>query len=76
MTLSVTRTFSTGDCRFRYNLYHDGVNVSRILTDTEARYALVTLLPRPQMQLRRGVTDISHTEIEDASIHIVTVNQL
>ena len=73
MTLQVIRTYSTGDHRFRYNLYHDGVNVSRILTDTEARYALVTLLPRPQMQLRRGVADISHTEIEDASIHIVTV---
>ena len=74
MTLQVIKTYSTGDCRFRYNLYHDGVNVSRILTDTEARYALVTLLPRPQMQLRRGVADISHTEIEDASIHIVTID--
>ena len=73
MTLQVIRTYSTGDHRFRYNLRHNGKEVSRIVTDTEARYALVTLLPRPQMQLRRGVGDISHTEIEDASIHIVTV---
>jgi len=74
MTLQVIRTFSPGDHRFRYNLRHNGKEVSRILTDTEARYALVTLLPRPTMQLRRGVADISHTEIEDASIHIVTID--
>ena len=74
MTFSVIRTYSTGDHRFRYNLRHNGKEVSRIVTDTEARYALVTLLPRPTMQLRRGVADISHTEIEDASIHIVTVS--
>lgn len=75
MTLQVIRTYSTGDHRFRYNLRHNGKEVSRIITDTEARYALVTLEPRPQMQLRRGVADISHAEIEDASIHIVTINQ-
>ncbi len=74
MTLQVIRSFSTGDHRFRYNLRHNGKEVSRIITDTEARYALVTLEPRPTMQLRRGVSDISHTEIEDASIHIVTVS--
>ena len=74
MTLQVIRTFSTGDHRFRYNLFRDSKMVSRIITNTEARYALVTLLPRPTMQLRRGVSDISHTEIEDASIHIVEVN--
>ncbi len=74
MTLSVIRSFSTGDHRFRYNLRHNGKEVSRIITDTEARYALVTLEPRPTMQLRRGVADISHKEIEDASIHIVEVN--
>jgi len=72
--MRVKRTFSVGDNRYRYNLFQNGTMVSRIVTDTEARYALVTLLPRPQMQLRRGVSDISHTEIEDASIHIVTVD--
>ena len=74
MTLQVIRTYSTSDHRFRYNLFRDSRMVSRIITDTEARYALVTLEPRPTMQLRRGVADISHTEIEDASIHIVTVS--
>jgi len=74
MEMRVKRTFSVGDNRYRYNLFQNGTMVSRIVTDTEARYALVTLLPRPQMQLRRGVSDISHTEIEDASIHIVTVD--
>ena len=74
MTIQVIRTYSTGDHRFRYNLRHNGKEVSRIITDTEARYALVTLEPRPTMQLRRGVADISHTEIEDSSIHIVEVN--
>ena len=74
MTLQVIRTYSASDHRFRYNLRHNGKEVSRIITDTEARYALVTLEPRPTMQLRRGVADISHTEIEDASIHIVTIN--
>jgi len=74
MTLQVIRTYSASDHRFRYNLRHNGKEVSRIITDTEARYALVTLEPRPTMQLRRGVADISHTEIEDASIHIVTVS--
>ena len=74
MTLQVIRTYSASDHRFRYNLRHNGKEVSRIITDTEARYALVTLEPRPTMQLRRGVADISHKEIEDASIHIVTVS--
>ena len=74
MTIQVIRTYSTGDHRFRYNLFRDSSLVSRIITDTEARYALVTLEPRPTMQLRRGVADISHTEIEDASIHIVTIS--
>ena len=74
MTIQVIRTYSAGDHRFRYNLRHNGKEVSRIITDTEARYALVTLEPRPTMQLRRGVADISHTEIEDSSIHIVEVN--
>ena len=74
MTLTVIRTYSAGDHRFRYNLFRDSSLVSRIITDTEARYALVTLEPRPTMRLRRGVADISHTEIEDASIHIVTID--
>jgi len=74
MTLQVIRTFSPSDHRFRYNLFQDSKMVSRIITDTEARFALVTLEPRPMMQLRRGVSDISHREIEDASIYIVTIN--
>ena len=71
MTLTVIRTYGVNS-RYRYSLHRDGMFVRKILSDTEARFAII--YPNMTMKLRRGVADISHTEIEDASIHIVTVS--
>jgi hypothetical protein len=73
MIISVTRTFSTGDFRFRYNLFRSGDFVARILSDTEARLAVVTLTPTPQMALRRDASELSKREIEDPDTYIVTI---
>jgi len=73
MTLSVIRSFSTGDCRFRYALYQGNRMVARILSDNEARFAVVTLNPTPQMALRRDASEMTRRELEDNDTHIVTI---
>ena len=76
MTLQVIRSFSTGDCRFRYALYQGNRMVARILSDTEARFAVVTLTPTPQMLLRRDASELSKREIEDNDTYIVTIQNM
>ena len=76
MTLQVIRTYSTGDCRFRYALYQGNRMVARILSDTEARFAVVTLTPTPQMLLRRDASELSKREIEDNDTYIVTIQNM
>lgn len=73
MTLSVIRSYSTGDFRFRYSLFRDSNHVARILSNTEARLAVVTMTPVPQMALRRDASELSKREIEDPDTHIVTI---
>lgn len=76
MTLQVIRTYSTGDHRFRYNLFRDSDFVARILSDTEARYAVVTLNPTPQMTLMRDASEISKRQIEDKDTYVVTIQNM
>jgi hypothetical protein len=71
MTLSVVRTFGVGDHRFRYTIHRDGRPVKKILTDTEARYAVV--YPDLDLRLRRDSVDITTTEIEDPDTRILPV---
>jgi 23S rRNA A2030 N6-methylase RlmJ len=73
MILTVIRSFSAGDFRFRYSLYKGSNHIARVLTDTEARLAVVTLDPTPQMKLRRDASELSKREIEDPDTHIVTI---
>lgn len=76
MTLTVIRTYSTGDFRFRYSLFRDSNHIARILTNTEARLAVVTLIPTPQMSLRRDASELSKQEIEDPDTYIVTITTI
>lgn len=76
MTLTVIKTYSTGDFRFRYSLFRDSNHIARILSNTEARLAVVTLNPVPQMALRRDASELSKREIEDPDTHIVTIQNM
>lgn len=76
MTLTVIKTYSTGDFRFRYSLFRDSNHIARILSNTEARLAVVTLNPVPQMLLKRDASELSKREIEDPDTHIVTIQNM
>jgi hypothetical protein len=62
-----------GDHRFRYNLSRDGKPVKRILSDSEARFAIVSLSPTLSMELRRSASEISRQEIENHETHIINI---
>ena len=67
---TVTRTYGVGDFRFRYTLRHNGKAVKRILTDSEAMYAIVS---GRDLELRRSASEISSEEINCPDTHIVSV---
>ena len=71
MTLSVVRTFGIGEHRFRYTIRREGRPVKRVLTDTEARYAVV--YPDMTIRLRRDSVDISPSEMEDPDTRILPI---
>ena len=70
MNLSVIRTYGI-NYRYRYILNRDGVFVRKILSDAEARFAIV--YPDLTMKLRRDSSEISKAELEDPDTHIVTI---
>ncbi len=70
MTLSVTRTFGT-QSRYRYLLHQDGVFTRKVLSDSEARFAVV--YPDLTMKLRRDSSGISKAELEDPDTQIITI---
>lgn len=70
MTLAVIRTYGINS-RYRYSLHRDGMFVRKILSDADARFAIV--YPDLTMKLRRDSSEISKAEIEDPDTHILTV---
>jgi len=70
MNFSVIRTYGVNS-RYRYSLHRDGMFVRKILSDTEARFAII--YPDMTMKLRRDSSEISKAELEDSDTHIVTI---
>jgi hypothetical protein len=72
MELSVKRSFSAGDTRYRYELLRNGTPVKKVLSDNEYVYAVVT--DKGTMELRRSVSDISDSEMADPDTRIIFIN--
>ena len=69
--MTVERTYSTGDCRYRYTLKQDGKPIRQVQSDNERRFAVVS--SDMTMVLRRDVSDITDSEMADPDTRIITV---
>lgn len=70
--ITVTRTYSIGSHRYAYTLHRDGKDLSRVFSDEERLYAVISLNPM-SLSLRRDASELSKAEIEDPATYITPV---